>query len=62
MHHPQLSDVITLTGVADLPLQVRWLFARALMVEMEGNRSQAEALLKLAVEWEEALSTPEPAA
>jgi hypothetical protein len=62
MHHPQLSDVIKLPGVADLPAQVRWLFARSLTAEMEGNRKQAEDLLELAIEWEEALRMPEPVA
>jgi hypothetical protein len=47
MHHPQLSDVIKLPGIADLPAQVRWLFARALQAE---------------VEWEAALLIPEPVA
>jgi hypothetical protein len=51
MNHPQL---------ADLPAQVRWLFARALIAELEGNRKQAEALMELAIEWEAALLTPEP--
>jgi hypothetical protein len=62
MDHPQLSDIIKLHGVADLPAQVRWLFARALQAEMEGNRTQADDLLELAVDWEEALCTPEPVA
>jgi hypothetical protein len=62
MHHPQLSDVITLSGVADLPAQVRRLFARALTAEIKGNRKQAETLLELAVEWEAALFMPEPVA
>ena len=62
MYHPQLSEVITLPGVADLPAQVRWLFARALTAESEGNAKQAENLLELAVEWEAALLMPEPVA
>jgi hypothetical protein len=62
MHHPQLSDVIKLHGVADLPAQVRWFFARALQAEIEGNTTQAEELLELAVEWEAALFMPEPVA
>jgi hypothetical protein len=62
MHHPQLSDVIKLPGVSDLPAQVRWLFARAVKAEMEGDPTKAEELLELAVEWEAALLTPEPVA
>jgi hypothetical protein len=62
VYHPQLSEVIKLHGVADLPAQVRWLFARALLAEMEGNATQAEDLLDLAVEWETALLMPEPVA
>jgi hypothetical protein len=62
MHHPQLSDIIKLHGVADLPAQVRWLFARALTAELEGNRKQGEDLLELAVDWEAALLIPEPVA
>jgi hypothetical protein len=62
MSHPQLSDVIDLPGVADLPAQARWLFARALTAEMQGNTNQAQELLELAVEWEEALSAPESVA
>ncbi len=62
MHHPQLSQVIKLIGVADLPAQVRWLFARALLAELEGNSKQAQELLDLAVEWETALLMPEPVA
>jgi hypothetical protein len=62
MHHPQLSEVIKLPGVADLPAQVRWLFARALTAESEGNAIQAAELLDLAVEWEAALLIPEPVA
>jgi hypothetical protein len=62
MHHPQLSEVINLLGVADLPAQVCWLFARALKAELEGNRKQAEDLLELAIEWEAALLIPEPVA
>ena len=62
MHYPQLSEVIKLPGVADLPAQVRWLFARALKAELEGETSQAEELLELAVEWEAALFAPEPVA
>jgi hypothetical protein len=62
VHHPALSEIIKLPGVADLPAQVRWLFARSLKAEMEGNRKQAEELLQLAVEWEAALLTPEPVA
>jgi hypothetical protein len=62
MHHPQLSEIIKLPGVADLPAQVCWLFARSLTAEMEGNRQLAEGLLELAVEWEAALLTPEPVA
>jgi hypothetical protein len=62
MHHPQLSDVIMLSGVSDLPAQVRWLFVRALTAELEGNRKRAEDLLELAIEWEAALLIPEPVA
>jgi hypothetical protein len=62
MHYSTLSDVIKLPGVADLPAQVRWLFARALTAEMEGNRKQAAELLGLAVEWEAGLFAPEPVA
>jgi hypothetical protein len=62
MHHSQLSEVITLPGVSDLPAQVRWLFARALKAESEGETTQAEELLRLAVEWEEAFFAPDPAA
>jgi hypothetical protein len=62
MHHLQLSDVIKLPGVADMPAQVRWLFARALTAESEGKATQAEAPLELAVEWEAALLIPEPVA
>jgi hypothetical protein len=62
MHHPQLSEVIKLPGVADLPAQVLWFFARALIAELEGNATQAAELLNLAVEWEAALLIPEPVA
>jgi hypothetical protein len=62
MHHPQLSEVITLPGVSDLPAQVCWFFARALKAESKGNTKQAEELLCLAVEWEAALFIPEPVA
>jgi hypothetical protein len=62
MHHPQLSEVISFPGVSDLPAQVRWLFARAVKAEMEGDPTKAEELLELAVEWEAALLTPEPVA
>jgi hypothetical protein len=62
MHHPQLSDVLKLPGVADLPAQVRWLFAQALQAELEGDPTKAEELLELAVEWEAALRMPEPVA
>ena len=62
MHHPALSEIIKLPGVADLPAQVCWLFTRALTVELEGNRKLAEDLLDLAIEWEAALLAPEPVA
>ena len=62
MHHPQLSDVIKLPGVADLPAQVSWLFARSLTAEIEGDPAKAEELLELAVEWEAVLLIPEPVA
>jgi hypothetical protein len=62
MYHPQLSEVLKLPGVADLPAQVRCLFARALTAEMEGKRKQAEDLMELAIEWEVALLMPEPVA
>jgi hypothetical protein len=62
MRYPQLSEVIKLPGVSDLPAQVRWLFARALQAELEGNETQAEDLLELAVEWEAVLIAPEPVA
>jgi hypothetical protein len=62
MHHSQLTEVIKLPGVSDLPAQVRWFFAQALKAEMEGNMKQAEELLQLAVDWEDALFAPEPVA
>jgi ParB/RepB/Spo0J family partition protein len=51
MHHLHLSEIINLPGVADLPAQVRWLFARSLKAESEGNTKQAENLLELAIDW-----------
>jgi hypothetical protein len=62
MRQSTLSEVIKLPGVSDLPAQVRWFFAQALKAEMEGNAKQAEELMHLAVEWEEALFAPEPVA
>jgi hypothetical protein len=62
IHESQLSEAIKLPGVADLPAQVRWLFARALKAESEGETMQTAELLALAVEWEEALLIPEPVA
>ena len=62
MHHPALSEIIKLPGVADLPAQVCWLFSRSLTAEIEGDPAKAEELLELAVEWEAALLFPEPVA
>jgi hypothetical protein len=62
MHHSTLSEVIKLPGVSDLPVQVKWHFAHALIAEMEGNIARAESELTLAVEAEDAFSTPAPAA
>jgi hypothetical protein len=62
MHQPKLSEVIKLPGVADLPAQVRWLFARALTAESEGDTTRAAELLDLAIEWEAGLLSPEPVA
>jgi hypothetical protein len=62
MCHSTLSEALKLPGVSDLPAQVRWFFANALKAEMEGNTKQAEELLRLAVDWEDGLSTPEPVA
>jgi hypothetical protein len=37
MAESTLLEVARLPGISDLPLQVKWHFAKALIAEMEGN-------------------------
>jgi hypothetical protein len=62
MNQSQLLEIARLPGVSDLPVQVKWHIAKALIAEMEGYTSRAESELNLAVEAEDALSAPAPAA
>jgi hypothetical protein len=62
MTRSTLVELVRLPGVSDLPVQVKWHFAHALIAEMEGNTARAESELNLAVEAEDDLSAPAPAA
>jgi hypothetical protein len=62
MNQPAVLELAQLPGVKDLPVQVRWRFAKAIIAEREGNTTQAEVELHLAVEAEAAISDPAPVA
>jgi hypothetical protein len=62
MTQPIVLEIARLSGVSDLPAQVKWHFVQALIAELEGNPARAESELNLAVEAEDGLSTPAPAA
>jgi hypothetical protein len=62
MDESKIVEVAKLPGVKDLPVQVRWRFAKALIAEREGNTTLAEVELHRAVEAEADLSTPAPVA
>jgi hypothetical protein len=56
MKQPTVLEIAQLPGVSDLPIQVKWHFAKALIYEKDGNTDSAEAYLDLAVYWENSLS------
>lgn len=62
MTHSTLVELVRLPGVSDLPVQVKWHFAKALNAEREGDTTLAEVELHKAVEAEDDLSAPAPAA
>jgi hypothetical protein len=62
MTQPTFVELAKLPGVKDLPGKVRLHFIKALIAEREGNTTLAEVELHRAVEAEDALSTPTPAA
>ena len=62
MTQPSFVEVAQLPGVNDLPGKVRLHFTKALIAEQEGNTTQAEVELNLAVEAEAAYSNPAPVA
>jgi hypothetical protein len=57
-----VSAVTSLPGIADLPLQAKYHFAKALLAEQEGEYLLAELELYRAVAAEEAFSKREPVA
>ena len=62
MTQSTILEVAKLPGVKDLPPQVRLHFIKALTAEREGNVTLAEVELHRAVEAEDDLSAPAPAA
>jgi hypothetical protein len=60
--HPPVSAITTFPGIADLPLQAKYHFAKALLAEQEGEYLLAEFELHRAVAAEAAFSERDPAA